>query len=72
MVGNPIKVSQYKSPIRNPRHQLFEEESSKIIGKKGMIMKGHLSEKDRIDKIVEENKSRTITTESSDNKAKKK
>jgi len=56
MVGNPIKVTQFKNPLNNVRQQMFEDESLKIIGKKGIILKGYMTEQERLAKIEEENK----------------
>ncbi len=56
MILNPIKVKKYKAPIHNPRQILIEEENDKIKGKKGIILKGYKTERERIQKQLEENK----------------
>ncbi len=56
MIGNPIQVAKIRDHVINPRQELFEEENQKIRGKKGIILKGFMTEHERITKLLEENK----------------
>ena len=49
MAQSPVVVKDYSSIVRNPRQELFEESIDKIIGGKGIILKGYKTEKMRIE-----------------------
>jgi len=55
MMRKPSKIKKYTGRISNPRMNLMEDESLKIIGKKGIILKGFMTEKERLAKLMEEN-----------------
>lgn len=48
MAHAPIIVKNPKELINNPRQEYFEETKNKIIGKKGIVIKGYVTEKERI------------------------
>jgi hypothetical protein len=48
MVQSPIKVKDYLQPIESSRKELLQDEDTKIRGKRGLIMKGFKTEKERI------------------------
>jgi hypothetical protein len=48
MIQTPIKVKDYHHPIETTRKELFQEEDSKIRGRRGLILKGFKTEKERI------------------------
>ena len=45
---NPIKIKDYTNSIESSRKELLQEEDGKIKGRKGMVLKGFLTEKERI------------------------
>jgi len=48
MVSSPIKVKEFINPIISSRHELLKEEDEKITGRRGIILKGFQTEKQRI------------------------
>jgi hypothetical protein len=48
MANKPIKVKTYHSPIESTRKELMDEENDKIQGRRGFILKGFKTEKQRI------------------------
>lgn len=48
MVSSPIKVKEFINPIISTRHELLKEEDEKITGRRGIILKGFQTEKQRI------------------------
>jgi len=54
MAHQPIIVKDSKDYINNPRQELFEESKNKILGRKGIILKGYVSERERIEKHLKE------------------
>ncbi len=48
MIGSPIKIKDIPNKIETVRANLIEEESNKIIGKKGMVFKTIRTERQRI------------------------
>ncbi len=54
MVYKPIIIKDTKDLINNPRQEFLEESKNKIIGRKGIILKGHVTERERIKKLLEE------------------
>jgi hypothetical protein len=48
MVNSPIKVKEFINPIISSRHELLKEEDEKITGRRGIILKGFQTEKQRI------------------------
>lgn len=45
---HPITVNDYTRSIESTREELLKEEDEKIKGRRGMIHKGFLTEKERI------------------------
>ena len=46
--NNPIKIKDYSNPVETSRKVLMQEECEKIIGRKGFIFKGFLTEKEKL------------------------
>lgn len=55
MAHAPIVIKDTKDFINNPRQEYFEESKNKILGKKGMMIKGYVTEKERIASHLKEN-----------------
>jgi hypothetical protein len=55
MVHEPIKVIDYSHPIESTRKELMQEEDYKIKGRRGMILKGFKTEKERIEETIKNN-----------------
>ena len=45
---NPITIKDYTNSIESTRKELLQEEEGKIKGRRGMVLKGFLTEKQRI------------------------
>ena len=57
MVKKPFIVREYLPPMENSRKQYLEEQNNKIIGpKKYFVLKQYISDKERIEKLLEEKK----------------
>jgi hypothetical protein len=54
MVNKPIKIKDFTTPIENTRELLMKETDDKIVGRKGFIFKGFVTEKERIKNYLEE------------------
>lgn len=54
MANAPIIVKVNKDYINNPRHIYLEETKKKILGRKGMVFNGFVTEKERIEKQMKE------------------
>jgi len=54
MAHQPIIIKDNRDMVNNPRQELLEESKKKIIGGKGIILKGHITEKERIRRYLEE------------------
>jgi hypothetical protein len=48
MVASPIQVKDYLNPIENTRKEFLQEEDQKIQGRRGIVLKGFKTEKERI------------------------
>jgi len=48
MAHAPIQINEFISPIESTRKQLIDEENEKIMGRRGIILKGFKTEKQRI------------------------
>ena len=48
MISDPIKIKDAPNKIESVRAGFLEEESDKIIGKKGMIFKSYQTERQRL------------------------
>jgi hypothetical protein len=48
MAHAPIQIHEFISPIESTRKQLIDEENEKIKGRRGIILKGFKTEKQRI------------------------
>jgi len=55
MAHDPIIIKDQKKIVNNPREDYYEESKSKIIGKKGMVIKGYVTDIDRIASQLKEN-----------------
>ena len=49
MISSPVKIKDMPNKIETTRAELMEEESGKIIGRKGMIFNSFQTEKQRLD-----------------------
>jgi predicted N-acyltransferase len=49
MVSSPIQVKDYLNPIDNTRKEFLQEEDQKIQGRRGIVLKGFKTEKERIE-----------------------
>ena len=54
MAHAPIVIKVNKDFVNNPRHEYLEESKKKILGRKGIILKGYMSEKERIERHMKE------------------
>ena len=60
MVKKPFKVKEYLPPMENCRKQYLQEQNNKIIGpKKYFVLKQYISDKERVEKLLEEKKINT-------------
>lgn len=48
MANDPVPLTKYISPISSTRQILLQEEDKKIIGRRGMIFKSFITEKERL------------------------
>ncbi len=51
MIGSPIKIKDIPNKMETTRASLLEQESNKIIGRKGMVFKTFQTEKQRLVKL---------------------
>lgn len=54
MAHSPIVVKLNKEYINNPRHEYLEESKNKILGRKGIVLKGYVTEKERMERRMKE------------------
>ena len=57
MVKKPFKIKEYIPPMENCRKQYLQEQNNKIIGpKKYFVLKQYISDRERVEKLLEEKK----------------
>ena len=49
MAHSPLIIKDTKDFVSNPRQELFEESKNKILGRKGIVLKGYIPERQRIE-----------------------
>jgi len=54
MAYKPLIIRDAEEIVVNPREDFLEESKQKIIGKKGIIVKGFETEKERIERYIKE------------------
>ncbi len=54
MAHNPIILINNSTVVNNPRQDFFEESKNKILGRKGIILKGYMTERERIERHLKE------------------
>jgi hypothetical protein len=54
MAHAPIVVKVGKDCINNPRQEYIEESKQKILGGKGIVLKGYVTEKEGIERRMKE------------------
>jgi len=55
MAHSPFVNKVNQEIINNPRHIYLEESKNKILGRKGMVLKGYVTEKERLERQMKEN-----------------
>jgi hypothetical protein len=53
MASEPITITDYNNNVGSTRKAYFDEHSDKILGKKGMVMKGFKTEKQRLEEYLQ-------------------
>lgn len=54
MAHSPLIIKEPKDYITNPRQDLLEETKNQIIGRKGIVLRGYMTEKQRIEQHLRE------------------
>jgi len=54
MAHAPIVVKVKQDSINNPRQEYLEESKQKILGRKGIVLKEYVTEKERIERRMKE------------------